>query len=42
MTMASTASILVDEPQDADVILILGSNAPKTSLDDYARAAGED
>jgi HAD superfamily hydrolase (TIGR01459 family) len=28
---------LVDRPQDADVILILGSNAPETSLDDYAR-----
>lgn len=27
---------LVRHPQDADVILILGSNAPQTSLDDYA------
>jgi HAD superfamily hydrolase (TIGR01459 family) len=27
---------LVQRPQDADVILILGSNAPATSLDDYA------
>lgn len=25
----------VDNPRDAEVILILGSNAPKTSLDDY-------
>ncbi len=28
---------LVARPQDADVILILGSNAPRTSLADYAR-----
>ena len=28
---------LVKRPQDADVILILGSNAPETSLDDYAQ-----
>jgi HAD superfamily hydrolase (TIGR01459 family) len=28
---------LVQRPQDADVILILGSNAPATSLDDYAQ-----
>jgi HAD superfamily hydrolase (TIGR01459 family) len=28
---------LVARPQEADVILILGSNAPATSLDDYAR-----
>jgi HAD superfamily hydrolase (TIGR01459 family) len=28
---------LVANPQEADVILILGSNAPATSLDDYAR-----
>jgi HAD superfamily hydrolase (TIGR01459 family) len=27
----------VQRPQDADVILILGSNAPQTSLDDYAQ-----
>jgi HAD superfamily hydrolase (TIGR01459 family) len=27
---------LVARPRDADVILILGSNAPQTSLDDYA------
>ena len=27
----------VDDPQDAEVILILGSNAPKTSLADYRR-----
>jgi HAD superfamily hydrolase (TIGR01459 family) len=27
---------LVQRPQDADVLLILGSNAPTTSLDDYA------
>jgi HAD superfamily hydrolase (TIGR01459 family) len=26
----------VARPQDADVLLILGSNAPQTSLDDYA------
>ena len=26
---------LVDDPRDAEVILILGSNAPATSLDDY-------
>lgn len=28
---------LVDDPRDAEIILILGSNAPKTSLDDYRR-----
>lgn len=28
---------LVATPQEADVILIIGSNAPKTSLDDYGR-----
>jgi HAD superfamily hydrolase (TIGR01459 family) len=28
---------LVLRPQEADVILILGSNAPETSLDDYAK-----
>ena len=28
---------LVTQPQDAEVILILGSNAPLTSLEDYAR-----
>jgi HAD superfamily hydrolase (TIGR01459 family) len=27
----------VSDPKDAEVILILGSNAPKTSLDDYRR-----
>jgi HAD superfamily hydrolase (TIGR01459 family) len=27
---------IVNRPQDADVLLILGSNAPETSLDDYA------
>ena len=27
----------VNDPRDADIILILGSNAPKTSLDDYRR-----
>lgn len=27
----------VDDPRDAEVILILGSNAPRTSLDDYRR-----
>lgn len=27
---------LVSRPQDADVLLILGSNAPQTSLDNYA------
>ena len=27
----------VSDPQDAEVILILGSNAPRTSLDDYRR-----
>jgi HAD superfamily hydrolase (TIGR01459 family) len=28
--------MLVDNPQAAEVILILGSDAPQTSLDDYA------
>lgn len=28
--------ILVDDPRDAEAILILGSNAPETSLEDYA------
>lgn len=28
---------LVDDPRAAEVLLILGSNAPHTSLDDYAR-----
>jgi HAD superfamily hydrolase (TIGR01459 family) len=28
---------LVDDPRDADVLLILGSNAPKTSLDQYRK-----
>ena len=28
---------LVDRPADADVILILGTNVPKTSLEDYGR-----
>lgn len=27
----------VTDPRDAEIILILGSNAPKTSLDDYRR-----
>lgn len=27
----------VSDPRDAEIILILGSNAPKTSLDDYRR-----
>lgn len=27
----------VNDPRDAEIILILGSNAPKTSLDDYRR-----
>jgi HAD superfamily hydrolase (TIGR01459 family) len=28
---------MVADPRDAEIILILGSNAPKTSLDDYRR-----
>lgn len=28
---------LVQDPRDAEIILILGSNAPKTSLDEYRR-----
>ena len=30
----------VSDPRDAEIILILGSNAPKTSLDDYRRLLG--
>jgi HAD superfamily hydrolase (TIGR01459 family) len=30
----------VDDPQDADFLLILGSNAPETSLDDYRMLLG--
>lgn len=29
--------VFVNNPRDAEIILILGSNAPKTSLDDYRR-----
>ena len=35
--MASTASPSSIDPHDAEIILILGSNAPKTSLDDYRK-----
>ena len=35
--MASTASHSSTIRKDAEIILILGSNAPKTSLDDYRR-----